>query len=138
MVEIKAETKKPLDKIQNTLYLDPFLTVAPNAVEILNLKDRKTPINLIYPSLGDHEIDITWDTSYQFDSVVVAPDDSVAGPYTKLVCSFEKSDREVKIRVTHSSSGYMIPVSDFPDFDKYRIGAKGLLARPVKLYRKVY
>ncbi len=138
IVEIKAERKRPLDKIQNVLYIDPFLAAAPNAVEILNLKERETPIDLNYPSLDEHDINITWDTTYQFDSVAVAPDDSVVNPYAKFRCSFAKGNNGVKVKVVHSVNGYIIPVSGFSDFDRYRIGAKELLARPVKLYRREY
>ena len=135
---LKAERKKPLDRVQNVFYLEPFIFESLSDMEQMDISKRNVPIDRDFPHLEEHIVKITWDSTMDLDSIILPPSDSIDFPGGRVNVSFEKRSDSIMAHLVELSNGELIEVSDFAAFDAYRTGMRNLLTRQIKFYKKVY
>jgi hypothetical protein len=138
ILTLGAERKKPLDQIQNVLYMEPFIFESLSDMEQMDISKRNIPIDQGFPRLKEHIVKITWDSATALDSIILPPSDSVSFPGGKVKVTFEKKSDLITAHLVGLYNGELIAVSDFATFDTYRAGLRNILTRQVKFYKKVY
>lgn len=138
ILTLKAERKKSLDRIQNVLYMEPFIFESLSDMNQMDISKRNIPIDQGFARLKEHIVKIRWDPGMILDSIIVPPSDSIGFPGGNIKVSFEKKSDSITAHLLGSFNGELIGVSDFAAFDAYRAGLRNILTRQVKFYKKAY
>lgn len=136
VISVKARVKRPAKRISSTIYCDPFLLNGLGALEREDLSERTVPLNLYYPELMEDKITVVWDSSLAVDSVIAPTEDSVVTSITSYRYTADTPDHKsdsIMLSFVREYRDYMVPVNQFPEFERFRDGAKRLSAQKLKL-----
>ncbi|MFH2034801.1 MAG: DUF3857 domain-containing protein [Candidatus Zixiibacteriota bacterium] len=134
IIKLKAAKKRPLDKLNNTFYLNPDLYDLFGSFKSLDISERDVPISQGYPALYEHSYKIFVDSGLKIDSISIPPSDSTNFGFCYLKTDYETTENKISVRFIRAELEYEIPVDKFDQFELFREEQKRLGSKYIKIY----
>jgi hypothetical protein len=129
-------SSRPLDRIKQTAYVNPFVLVHRVQFGSARLEKRDVAVAIGYACAYVDSVNVIGPFLAACDSVVLPTPDSCSYPGGKIVVTYSRTANRLLAAVTQEYSSTEIPPSDFPALQNFISTARKLLDRPIKLYLK--
>lgn len=127
---------RPLDRIKQTAYVNPFVLVGRDRFAGARLAERKLPVAIDFPSTFIDSVNITGQILTACDSIVLPTADSCFYPGGRMVVSYTRTADRLLAAVTQEYTAAVILPADFPALENFISISRKLLDRPIKLFLK--
>ena len=134
VMEIKSTTLKPVDKIGNKWYINPFISFREKNLTKVKTTERIYPINLGFPYEVIDTILIELDSTIAIDSVVLHNSDSVVTKDLAFYSDIKSTENGFCCIVSFYRNSYQIDPENFSEYELFYKKIKEITSQYIKLF----
>lgn len=136
VLHLQASMIKPLDKISNKWYINPFLFFREKNMTKVATAKREFPINLGYPFEVLDSVQIKLDSSIVVDSIISLPSDTIDTPFLSFSTNLTSDKNKFVSEISFQQKTYQLNPENFLEYEIFYKRLKKVTSKYFKLYSR--